>query len=257
MKTALLVVSFGTTHMDTLEKTIIPTECAIAEAFPQYPFYRAFVSNIVRRRLREERGMVIDDVEQALARIAADGYTHVLLQPTLLIPGEEMDRLMTSVMRGKGSLQVSVGMPLLCKNEDLEEILNVLETMYPVDSDTVLLMMGHGTEHSGNRIYEQLAEKMRSRNSMAMRLCTVEGSPSFEDAVQELLDMPQRKVVAAPLLFVAGDHAKNDMAGEEEDSLRSLLEAQGFSVSCRLQGLGEFAQVQQIFVDKARKAWEE
>lgn len=251
MKTALLVASFGTTHLDTFEKTIAATEKRIAKAFSQYPFYRAFVSKIVRKRLKDNYGIAIDNVEEALARIAADGYTHVIVQPTLLIPGEEMDRLKASVEAAKGGLQVSIGEPLLCHDADLEQMIEVLEQTYPVAQDTVLLMMGHGTEHSGNVIYEKLVQKMRRKGGPAMRLCTVEGTPSFENAVRELTGMPQRKAVVAPLLFVAGDHAKNDMAGEEEDSLRSLLEEQGFSVTCKLQGLGEIPEVQQMFVKKA------
>lgn len=254
MKTALLVVSFGTTHLDTFQKTIAATEKAIAKAFPEYPFYRAFVSKIVRFRLKEEFDMAIDNVEEALARIATDGFTHVLLQPTLLIPGEEFDRLKASVQSAKGRLQVVVGEPLLCGEADMESMLCVLEKTYPIDEETVLLLMGHGTEHSGNAIYEQMVQKMRWHTGSAMRLCTVEGTPSFGDAVQELTAMSQRKATVAPLLFVAGDHAKNDMAGETADSLRSMLEARGFCADCKLQGLGEISAVQQMYVEKAKAA---
>jgi sirohydrochlorin cobaltochelatase len=257
MKTALLVVSFGTTHLDTLEKTIASTERCLANTFCQYPFYRAFVSGIVRSRLNNEYGITVDNVEDALARIAADGYTHVLLQPTLLIPGEEMDRLKASVETAKGSLTVSIGQPLLCCDSDLEQILDILQETYPADPETVLVMMGHGTEHSGNAIYEQLLQKMRHYKAGTMRLTTVEGTPSFTDTIAEVTEMAQQKAIVAPLLFVAGDHAKNDMAGEEEDSLRSLLEAQGFAVTCKLQGLGEIPGVQQMLIQKAKDAEKE
>lgn len=257
MKTALLVVSFGTTHLDTLEKTIASTERCLANAFCRYPFYRAFVSGVVRSRLQKEYGITVENVEEALVRIAAEGYTHVLLQPTLLIPGEEMDRLKASVEAAKGSLTVSIGQPLLCCDRDLEQILDILQETYPTDPETVLVMMGHGTEHRGNLIYEQLLQKMRQYEAGTMRLTTVEGTPSFADTIAEVTELPQRKAVVAPLLFVAGDHAKNDMAGEEEDSLRSLLEAQGFAVTCQLQGLGEIPGVQQMLIQKANNAEKE
>lgn len=257
MKTALLVVSFGTTHLDTFQKTIVQTENAIKNAFPEYPFYRAFVSKFVRKAWKENYHITVDNVEDALSRIAADGYTHVLLQPTLLIPGEEMDRLKASVEASKSNLQVCIGKPLLCEDADMTQILSILEQTYPVDSETTLLLMGHGTAHQGNVIYEQLIEKMREKSETTMRLCTVEGIPSFEDALEELLKLPQRKIFLAPLLFVAGEHVKNDMTSCEEDSLCSILEKNGFSVSYQLQGLGEISAVQQMLITKAKYAEKE
>lgn len=253
MKTALLAVSFGTTHLDTMEKTIQAAEEAMAAFFPQYTLYRAFTSGIVRRRLRGEYGVEVDSVEEALGRIAADGFEAVIVQPTLLIPGEEFDRLRASVAAAAGSLRVCVGAPLLRDETDLDQLLRILQRAYPVEEDTVLLLMGHGTEHSANRVYLQLAEKMRALGGQ-MRLCTVEGTPSFADAAAELQAMPQRRAVLAPLLLVAGDHAKNDMAGEEPDSLRSLLERAGFTVTCRLQGLGELRPVREMLLHRIAEA---
>lgn len=251
MKTALLVVSFGVAHPDTFQKTIAATEETIAKAFPQYPIYRAFVSEIMRARLKKYHDMAIDNVEEALARIAADGFTHVLLQPTLLIPGEEFARLQASVEKCRGNLQVMIGQPLLWEDADLDEVISILEQAYPTDTETVLLLMGHGTAHS--RIYEQMAGKMRMRTGSVMRLCTIESAPTFADAIEELTKLPQRKVVAAPLLFSAGGHAGKSMNG----ALRAMLEAHGFSVTCRMQGLGELAAIQQMYVKKARTAAEE
>lgn len=253
MKTALLVVSFGTTHPDILQKTIVQTENAIKNAFPNYPFYRAFISNFIIKTLKKQYHIAVDNVEEALSRIAADGYTHVLLQPTLLIPGEEMDRLQASVEASKVDLKACIGEPLLCNSTDMDQILFILEKTYPVNSETILLSMGHGTKHSGNVIYEQLAEKMRKNSGTIMRLCTIKGTPSFEDARKELLQMPQRKIVLVPLLFVAGEHIKNDMTACEEDSLCSILEKNGFCVDYKLQGLGEIPDVQQMFITKAKQ----
>lgn len=253
MKTALLAVSFGTTHLDTLEKTIQATEEAMAAFFPQYTVYRAFTSGIVRKRLLSKHGIHVDSLEEALARIAADGFEAAIVQPTLLIPGEEYDLLRASVAAAAGPLRVSVGAPLLRDESDLDQLLRILRQAYPTEADTVLLLMGHGTEHSANSLYLQLAEKMRSQGGQ-LRLCTVEGTPTFADAVEELKALPQRRVLLAPLLLVAGDHAKNDMAGDEPDSLRSLLTAEGFSVTCRLQGLGELRAVREVFLHRVAEA---
>lgn len=251
MKTALLVVSFGTTHLDTLEKTIAATENALALAFPEYPLYRAFTSGIVRKRLKAKFDIHVDCVEEAMVRLVAEGYERVIVQPTLLIPGEEYDKLCTAVQTSAGSMQVAVGKPLLCEDRDLDEIIHVLQNAYPVEDGTVLLLMGHGTEHTANDIYIRLAQKMLT---LPMRLCTVEGTPSFEDAIEELSTLPQRKVQLAPMLFVAGDHAKNDMAGDEPDSLRSMLEEKGFFVECTIQGLGEIPAVQKMYIQRVRDA---
>ena len=252
MKTALLVVSFGTTHPDTREKTIHATENALAAAFPEYTVYRAFTSGVVRKRLKSKYQISVDSVEESLARISRDGFEAVIVLPTLLIPGEEYDKLHASVSASAGTMQVSVCKSLLHCEKDLDDIIRILHEAYPIADDTVLLLMGHGTAHSANDLYIRLAEKMRSYPGCTMRLCTVEGTPSFEDAINELTQIPQRQIKVAPLMFVAGDHAKNDMAGEEPDSLRSLLSENGFSVECCLQGLGEIEAVQQMYASKVR-----
>lgn len=251
MKTALLVVSFGTTHLDTLEKTIAATENALAAAFPEYPLYRAFTSGIVRKRLKAKFDIHADSVEEAMARIAGDGFEQVIVQPTLLIPGEEYDKLCTAIEASAGNMKVCIGKPLLCGEPDLDAIIRVLQEAYPVDDDTILLLMGHGTEHAANDIYIRLAQKMRK---LPMRLCTVEGIPSFDDAIEELTALSQRKVQLTPMLFVAGDHAKNDMAGDDPDSLRSMLEKKGFAVECKIQGLGELQAIRNMYVQKAVEA---
>lgn len=255
MKSAILVVSFGTTHLSTLRENISRTETSIADAFPGWPFYRAFTSPTVRRRLLEQHGISVDSVEEAMARMSADGVERVVVQPTLLIPGEEYDKLRASLAVLSGP-RVSIGRPLLCGDQDLGEMTAALRDAYPVDSGTVLLLMGHGTGHSANRIYERLAEQMRLLPGPAMRLCTVEGTPTFADAVAELSALSQRRVLAAPLMLVAGDHAKNDMAGDGPESLRSQLTAAGFQVTCALQGLGQLSAVRDMYVRRALEAAE-
>lgn len=251
MKTALLVISFGTTHLDTMEKTIAATENALAATFPAIPVYRAFTSGVVRKRLKAKFDMQVDSMEEALARIAADGYKKVVVQPTLLIPGAEYDKLCAAMEAVANGMQIVIGKPLLCSEEDMDTLIRLLQKAYPVEDDAILLLMGHGTEHSANSIYIRMAEKMKNTS---MRLCTVEGTPSFDDVMDELSALPQKKILLAPMLFVAGDHAKNDMAGNEPDSLRSMLEAKGYTVSCTIQGLGELADVRNMYAQKVREA---
>lgn len=251
MKNAILVVSFGSTHQDTLEHAIEPTEARIAQAFPQAQIYRAFTSPTVRRRL-EAKGIHVDSVEEALQKIASDGFKQVVIQPTLLIPGHEFDRLSTIVNTCTFPLTCRMGTPLIRNEEDLDTLLSLLPRFYPVEKDEILLLMGHGTDHEANHFYVNLAQKMASASDSAMALTTVEGKPDFQDTIKQLKALPVRKVTAAPLMMVAGDHAKNDMSGPDPDSLRSLLEQAGFEVTCQIKGLGEFEEIREIYVERLK-----
>lgn len=253
MKTAILAVSFGTTHLDTLEKTICAVERDLAAAFPAAALYRAFTSGIVRRRLKSKFDMTVDSVEEALERMKRDGVQRVVVQPTLLIPGEEYDLLRRDVLLHAEGMSVSMGLPLLWDDGDLDAIIDLLERSYPVDADTVLLAMGHGSAHASNCLYQRMAEKLCARGG-STALCTVEGKPDFDDAVERLKRQSRRRVHLVPLLLVAGDHSKNDMAGEEPDSLRMRLERAGFEVSWTLQGLGELPAVRDMYVRRAKAA---
>ena len=253
MKTAVLVVSFGTTHLDTLAKTIQAVEADMAVAFPKARCYRAFTSKIVRSRLKSKYDISVDSVEEALQRMKNDGMKRVVVQPTLLIPGEEYDRLRSNVLLNAGELEIAIGQPLLWDDSDMNSMMQILEQAYPVDEDTVLLAMGHGTGHESNCLYVRLAQKMSAQGS-CLALCTVEGKPDFEGAIERLKGQDKRKVHLVPMLLVAGDHSKNDMAGEKPGSLRGLLEQEGFEVSWTLQGLGEIPSVREIYVRRAKAA---
>lgn len=250
MKNAILIVSFGTTHLDTLEKNICAVERDIQAACPETPCFRAFTSRIVRRRLQEKYGMEIDSVAAAVQKIEKAGFTHVTVQPTLLLPGEEFDLLRQDALNAAGDLRVSIGLPLLWEDGDIRAMAQVLKRAYPTEEDTILLAMGHGTSHAADSVYFRLRKEM---NALGMELCTVEGSLDFHTAVQNLLNQPKRKVHLVPLLLVAGDHSKNDMAGDEPDSLKSLLTEAGFAVSCSLTGLGEIPEIRQAFITRTKR----
>lgn len=255
MKTAIMMVSFGTTHLDTLAKTIQAVEEDLMAAFPGAHCYRAFTSGIVRSRLKRKYDISVDSVEEALERMKSDGVERVVVQPTLLIPGEEYDRLRSKVLLNAGDMEVAMSKPLLWDDTDLACMIRILEQAYPVAEDTILLAMGHGTEHESNCLYVRLAQMMKKQGG-SLAVCTVEGKPDFEDAIEMVKAQEKRKVHLVPMLLVAGDHSKNDMAGDEPDSLRSLLEQEGFEVSWTLQGLGEIPGIREIYVQRAKAAFE-
>lgn len=250
MKKAILVVSFGTTHLDTLEKTITAVERDIQAANPETPCFRAFTSPTVRKRLKEKQNIAVDSVEEALKKLEAAGFTHVTIQPTLLLPGEEFCKLHSAALNAAGDMTLSFGRPLLWEDQDMEALALAVRDHYPLPEDTILLAMGHGTSHTADSVYARLRKSM---NRLGMELCTVEGAIDFAAAKDALLAQPKRKVHLVPLLLVAGDHSKNDMAGDEPDSLKSLLTDAGFEVTFSLRGLGELPAVRNAFCAKLEK----
>lgn len=250
MREAILIVSFGSTHLDTLEKTIGAAEEEIRAAFPEIPCFRAFSSSIVRRRLKEKYSICVDSPEEALRKLEQAGCTHVTIQPTLLLPGEEYEKVCKAA--ASETMQISVGKPLLETEADITCMADIIREAYPTEEDTTLLAMGHGTAHAADAIYTRLRAEMNARG---MELCTVEGSIDFETVVEALRQQPNRNIHLIPLLLVAGDHSKNDMAGTEPDSLRSLLENAGFHVTFSLRGLGELPAIRKKLVEKCGQVY--
>lgn len=256
MKKAILVVSFGTSYHDTLEKTIAATEKAIGEAFPGWEVRRAFTSNIIMKKLRSRDGLEIDSVSQAMAKLEAQGYTHVAVQPTHVMHGEEYEKLLSQLEPYRQRLNIRVGEPLLDRQEDYELVSDALLGWLPgVAEDEALVLMGHGTAHYANASYGQLEQNLQDRQK-SVYVATVEGYPTLERVIRLLKDRPEiKKITLAPFMLVAGDHARNDMAGDD-DSWKRELEDAGYSVQCILQGLGECPAIRQLFVEHCAQAVE-
>ena len=251
---AVLVVSFGTTHLDTLEKTIQPIEWDIAGRMPGRVQRRAFTSGMILRRL-SERGLDIDDVPRALERLAGEGCTDVVLQPTHIMNGDEYDKMMALAAPFEGRFEkLAFGRPLLTETGDyLDAVQALLHDLPEREEGKAILYMGHGTEHFANSCYALLEYVFRDLGRKDVVIGTVEGYPGFGEAVRRIKELGATEVELRPLMIVAGDHAKNDLAGEEEDSWKSLLEQEGYAVNCVLQGLGEFPSIQALFVKHAKE----
>ena len=221
---AVLAVSFGTSHRDTLEKNIAAIEAELAAAFPERTVRRAFTSGMILRKLAGE-GTHIDNVAQAepyRARFA----------------------------------RMSFGRPLLTAAEDYAALGRALMEALPAQrADTAVLYMGHGSEHQANSAYALMEYAFHDLGRKDVVIGTVEGYPGFGEALRRLKERPQvRRVELRPPMTVAGDHAKNDLAGDEEDSWRRRLEAEGYETVCVLTGLGEHPAVRALFVEHARQA---
>lgn len=253
--TAMIVTSFGTTHPDALQKCIAATERAIASRFPGLPVYRAFLSPTVIRRLKEKSGIDTDDLVQALERVRDDGFKNAVVQPTLVLSGIEYG-LVHRTVRGFTGLHISVGRPLIADENDCEAVAGILMGANCLKDGEALVLTGHGTAHSANGIYGKMQDVF-DRAGYRAYIATIDGTPDLKDAVERLRAGGARSARLLPLLFVAGDHAKNDMAGPDGNSLLSLVEQAGVKAVPILRGLGEDASVRTLYAQRAEKALKE
>ncbi len=255
-KKAVLVVSFGTSHLDTLEKNIAAIEQEIGKALPDYTLRRAFTSGMIMKKLHQRDGIQIDNVPQALTRLCSEGYSSVLIQPTHVINGEEYDKLCKLAEPFMKELSILIGTPLLTTVQDYKDTIHaVMAEMEPPAQDEAIVFMGHGTIHYANATYALLEYMFHDLGWNQVLIGTVEGYPELPQVIRRLHRMPQvQRVRLHPLMVVAGDHAKNDMAGDEEESWRSQLEAEGYGVTCVLRGLGEYESIRKLFAQHAQNA---
>lgn len=242
MKKALLTISFGTTYASAERDCIQPVEAALAAAFPDRESRRAYTSKIIVKRLKE-RGDAVEGEAEALARLRAEGFGDILAVSTHIIHGGEYEM----VAKAAADQGVAVTEPLLECDTDLDWMASLLGKL-AAEEGRALLVMGHGTEHAADETYVRLRAKLPE----GVHLACVEGSHSLAGILPELDAMAEKKLTLMPLMLVAGDHAHNDMAGDEPGSWKSTLEERGFDVRVRMQGLGALPEVQQRFVEKAR-----
>lgn len=249
----ILVVSFGTSYNDSRDITIGAVEDSIADAFPDYPVRRAFTAQIIIDKLAERDNLEIDNVTQALDRAAADGFRTLIVQPTHLMNGLEYEDLVNELAEYESDFdKIILGEPLLTADTDYEAVIKAIteDTKDYDDGDTAIVYMGHGTEAESNQVYGTMQEKLKEAGYTNYYIGTVEAEPTLEDVVSALKEGGSyKKVVLQPLMVVAGDHANNDMAGDEEDSWKTVLEQEGYEVETRLVGLGELQAIRDIYVE--------
>ena len=238
----LLVVSFGTSYNDNRDLSIGSIENALQSAYPDYEVRRAFTSQIIIDKLKERDGLEIDNVTQAMDRLVADGVREVVVQPTHVMSGYEYDDVVAEVTPYADKFgSFKLGQALLIDDADYDELISVIteETKDYNADGTAIVFMGHGTEHEANATYAKLQEHLAK---------AVEAAPTLEDVLGLVKGSGATKAVLLPLMIVAGDHANNDMAGDEEDSWKSVFEKEGFEVECVLKGLGQYPGIQRMFV---------
>ncbi len=254
----LLVVSFGTSYNDSRRLTIGAIEDAIEEEVgDEYSVRRGFTSQIIIDHVMKRDQVSIDNVEEALDRAVANGVKELVVQPTHLMNGLEYNDLVDALAQYSDAFdKVSIGDPLLTTDEDFERTMKAITeaTAEYDDGKTAICFMGHGTEAASNEVYVKMNELLKKNGYDNYFVGTVEAEPSLEDVLKQVKAGDYERVVLEPLMIVAGDHANNDMAGDEADSWKSTFEKEGYQVECLVRGLGELPAIRAILVDHAKAA---
>lgn len=256
----LLVVSFGTSFNDSRRLTIGAIESALEEAYPEYSVRRAFTSNIIIDHVQKRDGVLIDDLDAGLQRAVDNGVKELVIQPTHLMNGIEYTELSDAVAQYADAFDsVKIGAPLLTSDDDFAAVEQALVdwTKDYDDGKTAIVFMGHGTEADSNAVYAKMQELFTKDGYENYYVGTVEATPSLDDVLALVQAGDYERVILEPMMVVAGDHANNDMAGDEDDSWKSAFEKAGYKVECLLRGLGENETIQQIYVEHAKAVIEE
>ena len=250
-KKAILAVSFGTSHNDTRKITIDAIEKDMQDAFPEYKLYRAWTSKMIIKKVNARDEVHICTVKEAMEQMLQDGITDVLVQPTHVINGIENDLMKEDTLAfQEGFHSISFGDPLLTTEQDNLAVIDAITSEFKdLTEDEVLVLMGHGTTHYANAIYAALDYTFKDKGYPNIFLGTVEAYPTMESLLKMVHAYQPKKVVLAPFMIVAGDHAKNDMASSDPDSWYSQFKAEGYDVEAVLKGLGEYPGIRKLFID--------
>jgi len=247
MKQAAIILSFGTSVEEARQRDIAPVENAL-RGCTGLLCRTAYTSPTIRKILAE-RGTVVPDLAGALEALAAEGFEAVAVQPTHLLYGYEYDSIKNIVEEKKGLFTaLHLGRPLLGSTEDVQALAGILAGLCPAELGTAHIFLGHGTEHFANMVYPALQTALEHMGRTDILVGTVEGWPGYDEVQSALKARQSQTVRLAPLMLVAGDHALHDMAGEDADSWKSRLEADGCRVECLLRGLGSLPRVQALYV---------
>lgn len=250
-KKAILAVSFGTSHDDTRKLTIDAIENDMQKTFPEYQLYRAWTSKMIIKKLKARDNLEIHTVKEAMEQMRADGITDVLIQPTHVINGIENDLMKEDALSYRQYFHsISFGDPLLTSEQDSLDVIDAIaEEFNDLKQDEVLVLMGHGTTHYANAIYAALDYNFKDRGFKNIFLGTVEAYPSMETLMKMVKEYGPKKVILAPFMIVAGDHAKKDMAGDDPTSWYNQFRAAGFQTEVVIKGLGEYPGIRKILVE--------
>lgn len=261
-KDAILVMTFGTTFADTRAKTIDAVEAAIQKAHPDIPVFEAYTSHIIIDRVKAKEGIQKMTPEEAFSKLKAEGYTRVAVVSLDVIPGMEYsyDSIITKMQMSKFK-ELSLATPLMYfqgtegEPDQVVDFLNAVKSQFPVmGKEDATLIMAHGTPHPGNAYYSVIQDRIEKLGMNNVFVYSVEGRPNLDDVIPKLKAKGFKNVTLMPIMMVAGDHANNDMAGDDPDSHKSILTKAGFKVNTYIHGLGENENVRALYIQRANEA---
>ena len=275
----LLVVSFGTSFNDSRAEDVKGIEDALAEAYPDWSVRRAFTAQIIINHVEARDDEVIDNMQQALDRAVENGVKNLVVQPTHLMHGAEYDEMTEAINGYKDKFEsVAIAEPMLGEvgddatviNDDKKAVAQAITDAAckeagfdsmdaAAEAGTAFVFMGHGTSHTANVTYDQMQTQMENLGFKNAFIGTVEGKPedtACDKVIEKVKEAGYKNVVLRPLMVVAGDHANNDMAGDDEDSWKSQFVASGNfdKVDCQIEGLGRVEAVEKLYVEHTKAA---
>lgn len=256
MEKGIIVVSFGTSYEETRRLTIEAIENRIRDDFDDCLVLRAFTSEIIRKKLRTRDNLYIFNTKEALERMKGENIKDIYIQPLHIIEGHEYEKIVRQskdFLDENSEYKIKIGKPLLANDSDYMQVVKSLGLRDREDEATIY--MGHGSDHEADISYEKLEKYIQDAGYKNTHIATVEGSKTIQD-VLGLLGQDIKTINLLPLMLVAGDHAINDMASDEEESWKTILESRGYQVKTELKGLGEIKAIQDIFIGHLKEIYE-
>lgn len=241
MKKAILVTSFGTSHKDTRKKCLDSIQREVAEKYGNENVERAYTSGIIRRIIEKNEGIHIFDQKEGLKVLKDKGFEEIITMSLHILDGIEYSKLDDKF--GK------ISKPLLADDEDFKKIVENKE-FNDLEGNDAIVFMGHGTESEADYAYQKLQEEYLKAGKNNIFIATVEGKVTIKDVIEKMKGKGFKKILLKPFMIVAGDHAKNDMSSDDEDSWKTMLKNEGYEVTSVLKGMGEYEFIRKMFMDK-------
>ena len=246
MEKAVLVTSFGTSHKDTRQKCLDSIENKVKAKYGSERVERAYTSGVIRQIVKKKEGIHIFDQNEGLEALKNKGYDEIITMSLHILDGIEYAKLNDKY--GK------ISKPLLVNDEDFQKVVTD-EEFNSTEGNDAIVFMGHGSESAADSTYQRLQEEYLKAGKDNIFIATVEGQVTIEDVIQKLKGKGFSKILLKPFMIVAGDHAKNDMASDDEDSWKTILQNEGYEVTPVLKGMGEYKFIHNIFMDKLQEVY--
>lgn len=254
MKKAIVVASFGCSIKDSREKYIETIENAVKDTYKDIDCFRVFTSEIIRRKMKREENIDIDNMKSCLQKLKENSYTHVYVSVTHVIPGFEYEKILRAVNEYKNDFEEIKVARTFFDGQLGDDEINVIKSYIKTDlqEDEAVILVGHGSGHDSHKYYEGVERLLRNHVNNTY-IVNIEGNPYIDDIMHELKEKKYNKIYLYPLLIVSGDHALNDIGSDDEESIKAKISHNSFNVDMFFTGLGENKNAVNLFVDRLKE----